>query len=577
VTDEAAEIAQIAVYLAKDKTTFDEVIDPESGLTERPALRQFDFAIDGAQCRFIYFEKSTQKSNPPWLTFINERLPPASTILFENTSKSANGILLITVEQRTFAAAFGRSAISCLNGKSFEPDFGIKTAMNMCGNEEVRQTKSQSTAVAVTHIDRQLSKPSEAFAFGLNDAEDLKYISAHMKGDRSVTLQGKDSLTLKVIGDQKLQWPALIAHCKDFLRHYKSKEYQKLFPNYRNFRPATDTEAATLNEVMLKAFRKRDFAKFQFAIPEFFSDDEYSFSYTNHAKRQNITYAYLDVKQLDEHLKLEKVTIKEIKAKRIYAYSAEDDRILDNKWWPVFDCLIFESKLGSKYFILNGGVWSELDPTFYESILRFVKTKVREEKAEATFKNIDISDDTAKQNREGIFNREIVQRRPTAILFDTAKLRVSSGRKDKEFCDVLDLQDDKVIRIINAKRFKDASSTVYLFAQSKMYCDAFLHDDVFLGEIREFIAKSVCPFKAKYLAYVKPTLEKHLGSDYRLCLWLLYDKRDPKPNVEDMPMIAQYELKLMHDHLQRVCKFKDVIVRFIPVVEKQYTTARVPN
>lgn len=32
----------------------------------------------------------------------------------------------------------------------------------------------------------------------------------------------------------------------------------------------------------------------------------------------------------------------------------------------------------------------------------------------------------------------------------------------------------------------------------------------------------------------------------------------------------------MHDHLQRVCKFKYVIVRFIPVVEKQYTTKRAP-
>jgi uncharacterized protein (TIGR04141 family) len=577
MSDQPAEIAQIAVYLAKDKESFSTVIDAEAGLSQRPALREFDFVVDGASCKFIYFEQPSAKSNPPWLSFINEQLPPKSGIQFESFSKSANGLLLITIEQRIFVAAFGRSAIGCLNYRALEPDFGIKTAMNMCGNEEVRQTKSQSTAVAVTHIDRQISKPSETFAFGLNDAEDLKYISAHMKGDRNITLQGKDNLTLKVVGDQKLQWPALIKRCGEFLKKYGSKDYEALFPNYRNFRAATEVEAEALNEIMIKALVKRQFSKFQFAVPEFFSDDEYSFSYTNNAKRDNVIYAYLDVKQLGDHLKLDKVTIKELNARRIYAYSAEDAKVLDNKWWSLFECLIFESKLGSKYFILNGGEWSELDPSFYASIVKFIKTKVREEKAEADFKNIDISDDASKQNREGVFNAEVVRRRPKAILFDTAKLRISSGRKDKEFCDVLDLQDDKVIRIINAKRLKDASSIVYLFAQAKMYCDAFLHDEVFLNEIRGFISKSKCPAKSDYLAYIQPSLEKHLGSDYRLCLWLLYDKRDPKPEVADMPMIAQYELKLMHDHLQRVCKFKDVIVRFIPVSEKQYKTARSPN
>ena len=54
--------------------------------------------------------------------------------------------------------------------------------MNMCGNEEIRQTKSQSNAVTVTHIDRQVAKPSEAFAFvSLSEAEELRYISAHIE------------------------------------------------------------------------------------------------------------------------------------------------------------------------------------------------------------------------------------------------------------------------------------------------------------------------------------------------------------------------------------------------------------
>lgn len=35
LTDEQAEIAQIVVYLGKDKATFDSIIDPEAGLEQR--------------------------------------------------------------------------------------------------------------------------------------------------------------------------------------------------------------------------------------------------------------------------------------------------------------------------------------------------------------------------------------------------------------------------------------------------------------------------------------------------------------------------------------------------------------
>ena len=66
------------------------------------------------------------------------------------------------------------------------------------------------------------------------------------------------------------------------------------------------------------------------------------------------------------------------------------------------------------------------------------------------------------------------------------------------------------------------------------------------------------------------------GEAYRVCLWLLYSVKDGEPTKEDIPLISQYELKLMHDHLKRVCKFNDIIMRFVPVVTKQYTTRKAP-
>ncbi|WP_395446042.1 DUF6119 family protein [Caulobacter sp. UC70_42] len=182
-----------------------------------------------------------------------------------------------------------------------------------------------------------------------------------------------------------------------------------------------------------------------------------------------------------------------------------------------------------------------------------------------------------RRNLEGKFNEEAVRRRPSCVLFDRAKLKIGAGLKNKEFCDILDLQDDGVVRIVNVKQFKDASSINYLFAQSKFYCEAFLHDEVFLGDIRGHIAASASGSKDRYLEYIKDTVEQVRGDAYSVCLWLLYNAKDGEPTKDDIPLISQYELKLMHDHLKRVCKFNDIIMRFVPVVTKQYTTRKTPD
>jgi hypothetical protein len=38
--------------------------------------------------------------------------------------------------------------------------------------------------------------------------------------------------------------------------------------------------------------------------------------------------------------------------------------------------------------------------------------------------------------------------------------------------------------------------------------------------------------------------------------------------------ISQFELKLMHDHLRRICKFQDIVIRFIPAKVTKYTQSQ---
>lgn len=575
--NEAAVIAQISFFLAKKETTFATIFDSSKNVLTRPNARKHEFDFHGSKCQFVYFETESYRNNPGWLDFVNENLSKKDIITFKARNKNANGVLLVGIEDRIFAATFGRSAGSFLDRDALESDFGIKTAMNMCGNEEIRQTRTQSHAITPTQIDRQVGKPSDTFVFGLSEAEDLRYISAHMKGDRNVTLQGRDNLTVKVIGKNKLNWEAMVSRCKAFLEAFGRRDYELLFPNYKNFIHASEEESERLDDELISLLKKRDFDKIQVGIPEFVLEEDYSFTYSNNAVKENSIYSFLRVDQLDHQCDLDKITINHIKNKFIYAYSHEEDKVLPYRRWKLYKCISFEIELDGRYFVLSDGRWLLVDHGFYQGIVDFTKNVLHEEPCEPEFADIDISDDEKKKNLEMIFNKEVCSRRSSAILFDRAKLRIGEGSKNKEFCDILDLSDTGIMRIIHCKPYKDSSSTSYLFSQAQLYCEAFLRDEIFLSEIRQYINATNNNAKPKYLEYVKDELAEVNGREYVVCLWLLYDRLEAKPNKLDMPLMAQYELKLMHDRLRYALKFQDVVLRFVPVHKIKYQTNKKPE
>lgn len=566
------ELAQISIYLAKPDINFEEAVDWDKAVA-KPKFAQFDFEVDGTECRFAYFESDTPKSNPPWLDFANDQLPMDHKIVFSGKSRSANGLLGLRIDDRQLIAAFGRSAGALLQRKMLERDFGIRTAMNLCGNEGIRQTRTQSHSLTPTLIDRQVGQPTSSFAFGLSEAEDLKSMAAHLKDNPLITLQGRDHLTFKGMGSEKLSWDRLIKHCEGFLKAYAKEDFAKLFPNYRNFKPAADEDAQQLDAELLKVLQAGEVGKIMIWIPEFLAAEEYSFSYSDYEVKENHIYSHLDPAQLKTVLNLDQVTLKRLHDKRIWAYSYFDERVLSNKWWSLYDCIIFEHKLDNRHFILTEGEWKIVAGDFYKSVVDFVAKEVRQETAEAHYAGISIFDATLGKNREGVFNREACARRPESILFDQAKLRIGSSRKDKEFCDILDLTDQGVMRIINCKPYGGSSSMSYLFAQTRFYCESFVRDQAFLAEIRNHISKATSPTKQAYLSHIPEKMKDNSGAGYRVCLWLLCDKKQTLPSKSDLPFMAQYELKLLHDQLQHIWKYQDIVLRFMPVETQSYMKA----
>jgi len=411
----------------------------------------------------------------------------------------------------------------------FLDDFGIKTAMNMCGNTELRQTKSSTHAITSQNIDRQLSKPSDSFSFGLNETEFLQYISAHIPENSNATLQGKDNLTLKVIGDEKLSWDKLIDYSKTFIEKYSSEDYKQLFPNYPNLQNIPKEKSDEIDLKLIENIKNEEYESIHLVIPEFIPDDEFSFSYTNYNVKENKIFSHIDILQLKKEnvLKFEKLTIEDIKSSNIYAYSHEHDQVVGYKKWGLYCCIVAEIELDGEYFVLSNGTWKKVDNEFYHAVTQFVENVIEEEIINEKFHNLSIADMVRGQNREEIFNSKYCSLNENAILFDKAKLRIGQGSKDKEFCDILEYRNEEPSWIIHVKKYGGAEAINYLFSQARFYCEFFLSDDVFLNEIRNHMKeyKSNPGAAENLLLHVKEKQSDLFGMDYSIKLWLLYDNK----------------------------------------------------
>ena len=570
------ELGQISLYLSKKGKIFSDLIDVEKmPQVESDSFKVRSFEVGGCHCEFYCHQIKSDLSPPPWLDFINSQLEGGSEINFTISSLRPSGLLLVMKNDRVFAAAFGTRGRSWLKKNLFEPDFGIKVAMNLCGNQEVRQAKSSVHSSTTKMIDRQLSKPSDAFDFGMSETELLSYLSAHHSDDKKVTLQGKNNLTVKVVGDDKINWERLISNLNEYLEAYNSEAYKDLFPNYPNLSPVSEEVKNELDEKLLKLIQVEDFSKIHLAIPEFIPDDEYSFSYSNSDKRENKIFSHISVDDLAKVVfkDISKISLSSLSRKNIYAYSHDQNKILSYKNWSLYECLVAEIADESCY-VLSNGEWRKVDDDFYETINNFINKELKEVDISSSYKNIDISCGKLKQNREENFNQKYCDLNPDSIKFDQAKLQIGGGRKDKEFCDIFEIDSQGKGNIIHVKKYGGCTSINYLFSQARFYCESFLVDPKFIEQIRNYIEKSGHLQKNLFLDHIKEIPEEIFGTDYSVGLWLLYDKTKIKPDKNSLPLMAKYELKMTYERLRRVLKFSNVSLSMVPVKVINFTTSK---
>lgn len=567
-------LKQISFYLAKDRyKSFDELL--KKNVTDNYAKgkevkikydKDIEFDIEKVKCRFIFCKTSNPRKVPKWVSFINTKLKEEDRIKTNEYgySQTTKSVLLLKTDSKIVVATFGFGD-SLIEKSRFCPDFGIKTAMNLCGNERVKQASMTQHKDEVQHVSRQSSKFSSFSDFDMNETDFLNYISAQM--EENLFLQGRDKITLQTKGEEEISWKNIIAYVNKFIKAYYKDDYKTLFPNYANFNQIVDIDVITnLDNILLGLIKSKQVDKIQLCVPEFINDDEFWFVYRNN----DLEVPFIQINDFYDpsrkvfNCDLKDLDIRILKNTKVYPVNVAEDKVLMYKFWKVYDCIIADVDFDDNRYILSSGIWRKAEKDFVNNIFNNLPNV---ENVRDDFKYVNISDNTNCTNRESIYNEFIGNTVKDIIVFDKSKSKITNGKKLYEFCDLLDVSGNK-FDIIQVKQKAGSSRISYLFTQAKFYGEAFLFDETFLKEIKNNISNNSnikTTLKNKALAYIPDTINENRGDMYNIRLFILYDKNKPEPALKDLPLLALYELSQTYIMLKTKLKYNDVSISFIPV------------
>ena len=176
----------------------------------------------------IFYYGDSHSSEPSWVRkFFGGSFDNSSENNKLNIfTASSKAVLLVSVEKRLFALAFGYGH-TLLNPGVCEERFGLKVALNVIDSENVRSIDKQNMSVTPKFSKEQITKDGTFADFGIDIEQDLiQGITGKSKNESfGKTVTGKDSLSVSVKVDH-MDIKSFLETCYE---QYNSDDYKKNF------------------------------------------------------------------------------------------------------------------------------------------------------------------------------------------------------------------------------------------------------------------------------------------------------------------------------------------------------------
>lgn len=475
---------RLAVFLGKPGTAESDLVQKRSTLT-RTAVS----ASNGNSIGNLYTRRSSV-GVPRWVSFFGDAVDAEALGL---KASSASGALVVPIEGRLFALAFGYGR-SLINRAVVEESFGLRATLNSVPEGNIRSIDRKTFEGIATHVREQASKDGSFNDFGLNvDRDVLRGIvgkpSEPQYGQR---MAGMDALAVaaRVTLDGL---PELLAR---YLVKAQDQSYKAKHPWIDNIAEVRDSVIVDrLNNAVVEHLRIGNLDRKWLAIPDIVDwADVEGFRYTTSERQPILDDIHLQ-SYLDQVRDQASLTIETLKRHRVRAFSATTEGEKDH--WSVFKCMYAELELDGSSYLLNGGDWYRIDGDFVAEIdaaigrLHATKAKL------PTYKSGE-----AEQK----FNARLAADIAGACLMDCKNILHGGGKSAIEFCDVLTREK----QLIHVKKYQGSAVLSHLFAQGVVSARAFVSD----AEFRKGLNAKLCK-KTQTTRPAEATSRQAMGSRIR--------------------------------------------------------------
>lgn len=528
---------RLTIFLLRDVDDFgDSIADDVAETLDVQDLTQ----ASGLTGRF--YSKKSFSRKPAWAGYLDPAVEGGVQGL---RTSSASGLLLLRVDDHTFALTFGYGR-SFLDQRRIERRFGLKVSLNLIDEHQIRSLDTKKFDEMVVSTNTQTSRTTELPTFGVDVLRDILRAVTGKAPESSdyKSLSGADALVLGV--DKPVtDLPAML---RDLHAHYSDTKYQAAFGWVDHLSEVKDPNLVdALDDELVKQLKASDTSATHIAMPENldWGDIEHFFI----APTRKRIYPELD---LDEYLAQAatdavNLTVALLKGRRVsvkFLRNADAD-----SRWSVYQCLVSEQRLGGALYALIEGRWFAIADTLVEQVDRAIEA-------------IPTASMTLPAGLPGEAEDEYNARAAAAssslVLLDKKLVAPDGATTRIEFCDLLSTDGS----LIHVKRKSRSSTLSHLFAQGHVSAEALV-DGTLRDRVRTAIQTAAGSCDASEWLDLVPPSASPLDRD-RVTVTYAVIANSKATGVEWLPFFSRLTLMQTVRDLSRLGFAKVSLVR-VPV------------
>lgn len=521
-----------------------EVDGPDDALADdvAAALETKDLtAASGLSGRF--YVKRSSPNTPSWVNYLN---PVVDGGIQGPRSASASGLLVLAVDGHQFALTFGYGR-SLLNQAKIERRFGLKVALNLISDRQIRSLDTKTFDEMVVSTNTQTSRTADLPTFGVDVLRDiLRAVTGSAPEDSGYkTVSGADALVLGVDAPAT-GIPTLL---RDLYSHYTETKYQATFGWIDHLAEVKDPALINrLDTRLVDQLKIADTSATHLAMPENLDwEDIEHFLIVPTARQAQFEELDLDAYLAVPATKTPNLTIDQLKSRKVSVkFISSSDPVTK---WSLYQCLVSEQNIDDKLFALVEGHWFEVA----NSLVTQVDNTVAQLPGATVTLPAGLPGET-----EAHYNRRAAAASPDLTLLD-AKLVAPDGANTRiEFCDLLSTDGS----LVHVKRKSRSSTLSHLFAQGHVSAEA-LSDGTLRDQVRAAIQKAVGAKDAsRWLDLVPPAGTNPARDNLTITYAVITNSK--APGVRWLPFFSRLALTQTVRDLERL-GFTQIALTRVPL------------